>query len=89
LVTTAFAWLTRLFGLIGLFQCINRTTLALTIFYGLSVGVFLMMYLFVGLSRFRAPLEPILMLYATGGIYFVATKLRQLMPSYNQVRERG
>jgi len=84
LVTTTFAWLTRIFGLIGLFRCTSRTALALTMFYGLSVGVFLMMYLFVGLSRFRAPLEPILMLYATGGICFVAAKFRQAMSSFSQ-----
>ena len=62
---TLFAVITRAMGLIGLWKLLKRPTVlpALVIFI-LSVGIFVGMYQFIGLSRYRAPLEPILMLLA-------------------------
>jgi len=68
-ICTSFALFTRIIGLYGLIVTLkkkNHTNLSL--FYILTILVYLVTYIFVSTSRFRAPLEPVLMLFATLGI---------------------
>jgi hypothetical protein len=85
--TTSVAIFARILGIVGLITIRDRMRLSLGLFHFLYLSVFLSMYLFVGLSRFRAPLEPILMLYATGGIGIIAVrfKTRAKQDRYNTV----
>jgi len=56
----------RILAVIGLVIAGKRIeTLPISFFYVALTVVFLGLYLFVGLSRYRAPLEPILMLFPT------------------------
>ncbi|HIA75905.1 MAG TPA: hypothetical protein EYN92_05715 [Dehalococcoidia bacterium] len=67
-----FAFGLRFFGVIGLFSSMkNRQTWGPTSFYLLSIGIFMSMYLFSSIGRFRAPLEPILILFAAVGIHAI------------------
>ena len=63
IIFTSFAVITRFIGIIGFYRNIKNTD---TIIYLIAiVGVliiFTAMYLYLGQSRFRVPLEPILML---------------------------
>jgi len=66
---TGFALISRLIGIVGLISVIrSKSSYPYTLFYCLSITCFLFTYMFVGLSRYRAPLEPMLMLFAAAGI---------------------
>lgn len=65
---SGFAFVTRMLGLLGFIGLKSPIELSLIVFYMLVLSIFLSMYLFVGISRFRVPLEPILMLLSAGGI---------------------
>ena len=67
----AFAAIARTLGVIGLAAVEGRHLWSITVFYLFLITIFLLMYLFSGIGRFRAPLEPILMLYAAIGISFL------------------
>lgn len=59
----------RGFGVLGIIFSIRKySTLRYNLFYIMTLFIFLGMYLFSSIARFRAPLEPILMLYAAIGI---------------------
>ena len=59
----------RLFGFLGLYKSLTyRHLLPINIFYLLTICSYLVTYFVVSTSRFRAPLEPILILYATIGL---------------------
>ena len=77
LVGVLFTTVCRVFGLIGLVKIVTtRKTMVHTIFNLGTMAVLLSMYLFSGISRFRAPLEPILALFAAIGISWVLSYLR-------------
>ena len=76
LISFAFVTIVRALGIVGLTVVRGSQLWALTFFYAQIVAVFLMMYLFSGISRFRAPLEPILMLYATVGMSYLTGIVR-------------
>lgn len=61
----------RVVGIIGiwqLFRCRGGHSKILTAFLLTSLLIFVGLYLFVGISRYRAPLEPILAILAVAGI---------------------
>ena len=65
IVTMLFVLVTRLMALIGIFIAVykkeNTIYIAILLF---ELVLFTIMYLYLGQSRFRVPLEPILMLLA-------------------------
>ena len=68
-LTTGFTIALRLFGFLGLYKSLTyRHLLSINIFYLLTICSYLITYFVVSASRFRAPLEPILILYATIGL---------------------
>jgi hypothetical protein len=68
-LTTGFTIALRLFGFLGLYKSLTyRHLLSINVFYLLTISSFLVTYFVVSTSRFRAPLEPILILYATIGL---------------------
>jgi len=72
-----FAGVARIFGLIGMvLSVVDRNSRASSLFFLLIIGVFLGMYLFSSIARFRAPLEPMLAVYAAVGIRFFLDKFR-------------
>ena len=72
-----FAGVARIFGLIGMvLSVVDRDSRALSLFFLLIIGVFLGMYLFSSIARFRAPLEPMLAVYAAVGIRCFLCKFR-------------
>ena len=69
IVSTGFVLITRMFGLVGLYVSMSGIQKRpYNIFYLLTVFLFLATYFAVSTSRFRAPLEPILMLYTAVGL---------------------
>ena len=75
-----FAFGLRFFGVIGLFLAIkNRQTWGPTLFYLLTIGIFMFLYLFSSIGRFRAPLEPILTLFAAVGIHAISEQLKKVI----------
>ena len=67
--STGFTLITRMFGLVGLYISMSGIQKRpFNIFYLLTVFLLLAAYFAVSTSRFRAPLEPILMLYAAVGL---------------------
>lgn len=68
----AFVLVTRIFGIVGFFTMLRERESRQQLFFMLAVvGLFLAMYLFVGVGRYRAPLEIILMVFAAAGIQTV------------------
>ena len=69
----SFVLLTRLSGFSGLLYTLIRQsdTRYLVVLHGLVIAFFLLVYFAISTSRFRAPLEPILMLYAAVGIHML------------------
>jgi len=68
-LTIGFTIALRLFGFLGLYKSLTvRHLLPINIFYLLTIGSYLVAFFVVSTSRFRAPLEPILMLYAAVGL---------------------
>ena len=80
LMSFVFVTAVRVLGIVGLTVVRGHQLWALTFFYAQIMAVFLMMYLFSGISRFRAPLEPILMLYATVGMSYLTAIVRCRRP---------
>jgi hypothetical protein len=69
LAGTAFALIGRFTGVIGLITSVNkRSLLPYHFFYISPIIIFTATYLFIGVSRFRAHLEPILAVYAAIGM---------------------
>ena len=72
-VAVGFAGICRLLGIFGLVIALgDRRVWGCTLFYMMCIGLFLSMYLFSSIARFRAPLEPILMLFSAVGVGWVA-----------------
>jgi len=62
-VFTSFAFITRIIGMVGLYKTIKKSDSVVYLIAILGVLIiFTAMYLYLGQSRFRVPLEPILML---------------------------
>ena len=67
-----FSVVCRMLGLVGLVASIrDKSTIGHTVFYLGTISIFVGMYLFSSIARFRVPLEPILMLFATVGIGYI------------------
>ncbi|MDP6585217.1 MAG: hypothetical protein QF535_11205, partial [Anaerolineales bacterium] len=82
LITIIFTVICRAVGLIGLLVIIrDRATLRYTLLHVGTIAIFLAMYLFSGISRFRAPLEPALAL-------FFAIGIGALCARHNRVKEK-
>ena len=83
-IATTFAIIARVAGLIGFCASITRrNVLPYNVLYICTLGVFTATYLFIGTSRFRAPLEPILAIYAAVGIEQTYQFFRKLCFSKN------
>ena len=81
---TGFAVVSRLAGIPGLVTVIrSKSFLPYTLFYCLTIFCFLLTYMFVGISRYRAPLEPLLMLFAAVGI----TQCRTIVKQYSRKKK--
>ena len=65
IVFTAYAFLTKFAGIVGFYRILKspQTAVYLIAIVGI-LAIFTAMYLYLGQSRFRVPLEPILMLLA-------------------------
>jgi hypothetical protein len=74
-LTTLFTIFTRLIGVIGLFVLFRDRKLRL---YGVLlfevISIFTAAYLYLGQSRFRVPLEPMLMLLTVVGIVYLVSR---------------
>ena len=82
LITIIYTIICRAVGLIGLLVVIrDRATLRYTFLHVGTIAIFLAMYLFSGISRFRAPLEPALAL-------FFAIGIGALFARHNRVKEK-
>ena len=81
LTTAAFVLLTRLAGLVG-FLLLLRTAshLPKLLFFLTCISFLLAMYMFFGVSRYRAPFEPILMFFAAVGFNLVRIRIKKLFP---------
>ena len=82
-LVTGFATLGRLTALAGLIALIKyrnkyRNLFSLNLFFLLAIGLFTSTFLFIGVSRFRAPLEPILMIYSAVGLQYLARFFNQM-----------
>ena len=78
LLTASFVLLTRLAGLIGfLFLLRKPSHLPKLLFFLTSITFLLAMYMFFGVSRFRAPFEPILMLFAGVGLNLIRIQIQK------------
>ena len=80
-----FAFISRVLGILGI-AVVLRNTVALrcTIFYLMCICLFLAIYLFSSIGRFRAPLEPILMLFTVIGI----TGVREAVGRYRKYKSK-
>jgi len=77
-----FALITRIFGLFGMYTTLLKPAIRpFHIFYLLTIIIFLGAYFVASTSRFRAPMEPILMLYATIGLMPLLRSLGHLFSS--------
>ena len=77
IITTSFAILSRIIGIFGLFSTIKSGNFfkPTNIFLVTILILFTAMYLYLGQSRFRVPLEPILMIYTVIGWRFIEEKI--------------
>jgi hypothetical protein len=67
-----FVIVTRLLGVVGIVRIFSqKDNRALGVMFALTLGLFSAMYLFVGISRYRAPLEIILMIFAAMGYQYI------------------
>ena len=72
LIMFGYTIICRSLGLAGLWALMRRRdTRGLVVMHAMVVLVFLSMYLFSGIARFRAPLEPTLALFTAAGITLV------------------
>ncbi|SVB58169.1 uncharacterized protein METZ01_LOCUS211023, partial [marine metagenome] len=84
-LTTGFTIALRLFGFLGLYKSLTgRHLLPINIFYLLTICSYLVTYFVISTSRFRAPLEPILILYATIGLSNFASFIKGRVSSRTQ-----
>ena len=75
IVTMLFSLTTRVIGIFGLYYLIkNRTWRPYGVFLIGILLLFTAAYLYLGQSRFRVPLEPILMLFTVFGIIYLMRK---------------
>jgi len=71
-----FSVISRILGVIGIASVGSDTArLSVALFFLALILLFLCMYLFSGIARFRAPLEPMLAIFATLGIERVRQKV--------------
>jgi len=69
---SGFVIVTRLLGVVGIVRIFSqKDNRALGVLFVLTLGLFSAMYLFVGISRYRAPLEIILMILAAMGYQYI------------------
>ena len=74
---SGFVLATRIFGTVGLLRSFVRRDLrGIGVLFLLTLGLFSAMYLFVGISRYRAPLEIMLMMLSAIGYQTVSERLR-------------
>ena len=71
IATTGFSFATRFLGLIGLFSLVksSNTIRSYAAIIIMVLLLFTAMYLYLGQSRFRVPLEPFLMIFSTIAIF--------------------
>ena len=76
ILTTGFSFVTRIAGIVGLIYLIkNRRVWPYMIVIVGVIILFTAMYLYLGQSRFRVPLEPFLMIFAVIGVYNFPIKI--------------
>jgi hypothetical protein len=81
LLAATFALLSRVAGLIGLLLLLRTTPhLPKLLFFLICISYLLAMYMFFGVSRYRAPFEPILMFFAAVGFNLVRIRIKKLFP---------
>ena len=74
---SGFVLATRIFGTVGLLRSfVGRDLRGIGVFFLLTLGLFSAMYLFVGISRYRAPLEIMLMMLSAIGYQTVSDRVR-------------
>ena len=80
IATTLFTVITRAIGIIGLFYIIkDRKWMPYGVLFVEVILLFTAAYLYLGQSRFRVPIEPMLMLFTVFGlIYFMNRKKSKL-----------
>ena len=79
LIGLVFAFSTRMLGVIGAIRLVfTKSTLAPSLFFLFSTGLLTAAYMFVGISRYRAPLEPILMIFAVAAFGFSGDQRKSL-----------
>ena len=75
IITTLFAIVSRIIGIIGLFYMLKkREFLPYGVFFIEVISLFTAAYLYLGQSRFRVPLEPMLMLLMVVGIIYIVNR---------------
>ena len=78
-LTFTFSVVTRFIGLFGVFYLFRKKEWLPYSFLLIEVlSIFVAAYLYLGQSRFRVPLEPILMLFTIIGIIYVSKKLKKV-----------
>jgi hypothetical protein len=73
-----FAFITRLLGLLGFFILFRKDLKLYGVLFFLVNSLLMFTYLYLGQSRFRVPMEPILMIYAGVGIYAIKSYIYRL-----------
>lgn len=77
IIGTSFTLICRFLGIVGLLHSAQkRILLPYNILYVSSIAIFTATYLFIGVSRFRAHLEPILAIYAVIGFSLLLRSIR-------------
>jgi hypothetical protein len=72
-LTMTFTVITRIVGFVGIFYLLkNREWRPYGLLLIEIISIFVAAYLYLGQSRFRVPLEPLLMLFTTIGILYMA-----------------
>ena len=84
ILTSVFSTGLRLTGVIGFLSNLkNSHRTAATIFLFSCIVLFLAMYMFIGVSRFRAPFEPILMIFGATGLVVLKKRIRRFFGSWH------
>jgi 4-amino-4-deoxy-L-arabinose transferase-like glycosyltransferase len=76
-IAIGFAILTRVIGLIGLISFFNRDRLGLLLVISGFVSYFALIHVFVGNSRYRVSVEPMLMLLFLSGLNWLRDRFRR------------
>ena len=75
--TTAFSVLSRIVGIVGLFYLFkNREWRPYGFLLVEIISIFIAAYLYLGQSRFRVPLDPLLMLFTVIGILYIIKDIK-------------